>query len=235
MLAEREARIDAEQSSGQYSAWRDVYKTMRCSGSPCKNKEGYCWQDPVGKKHYKLRTHHLKRLVDMVKKNHLDLETHDDVPDEFRQLLYVEEQQFLERQQKANKHPSTESPCPPININFLPTPSPQPSMMATPAGSPPLLPYSNSGPIDPIVIPDLPLDVAVREYTSWQQSRVTSQTLKDDIGKACDVALTNGLDLKQIDKDQDPEFFIKHDVKVGVARRFVDDIREWSNSYESLF
>jgi hypothetical protein len=40
------------------------------------------------------------------------------------------------------------------------------------------------------------------------------------------VALTNGLDLKQIDKDQDPEFFIKHGVKVGVARRFVDDIRE---------
>jgi len=64
---------------------------------------------------------------------------------------------------------------------------------------------------------------------------VTSQTLKDDIGKASDVALTNGLNLKQIDKDQDPEFFIKHDVTVGVARCFVDDIREWSNSYESLF
>jgi len=146
MLTEREARIDAEQSSGQYSAWRDVYKKMRGSGSPCKNKEGYCWQDPVGKKHYKLKTHHLKRLVDMVKKNHLDLETHHDAPDEIRQQLYAEEQQILET-----------TPCPPININFLPTLSPQPSMMATPAGSPPLLPYLNSGPIDPIAIPDLPL------------------------------------------------------------------------------
>lgn len=91
---------------------------MRFSGSPCKNKEGYCWQDPVGKRHYKIRTHHLKRLVEMVKKNHLDLEPHDDVPNEIRQRLYAEEQQCLERQQKANKHPSAESPCPPINYQF---------------------------------------------------------------------------------------------------------------------
>ena len=67
MLAERESRIDAEQSSGQHSPWRDVYNKMKCPGPPCKNSEGYCWQDPVGKKHYRLNTHHLTHLVDMVK------------------------------------------------------------------------------------------------------------------------------------------------------------------------
>lgn len=89
MLAEREARIDAEQSSGQYSPWRDVYDKMKCPGPPCKNSEGYCWQDPVGKKHYRLNTHHLTHLVDMIKKNRLFLETHDDVPDTIREQLYA--------------------------------------------------------------------------------------------------------------------------------------------------
>ncbi|KAI7978756.1 hypothetical protein EIK77_000319 [Talaromyces pinophilus] len=40
MLAEREARIDAEQSSGQSSPWRDVYDKMKCPGPPCKKFRG---------------------------------------------------------------------------------------------------------------------------------------------------------------------------------------------------
>lgn len=104
--------------------------------------------------------------------------------------------------------------------------------MATPACSPPLVPQSSPGSVDIIMIPDLPLDVAVREYSTWHQSRVDSQMLKDNIEKARDVAITNGLNLKQIAKDEDPDFFIKHGVIVGVARRFVDDIREWSGNWE---
>jgi hypothetical protein len=46
------------------------------------------------------------------------------------------------------------------------------------------------------------------------------------------VALANGLDLKQINRDKDADFFMKHGVMVGVARCFVDDIREWSDHYE---
>ncbi|KAH8430237.1 uncharacterized protein LDX57_007906 [Aspergillus melleus] len=206
---------------------------MRCPGSPCENKDGYCWQDPSGKKHYKLRTHHLKRLVDLVKKG-LDLDTHDDVPDEIREQLYAEKQQWLDRQRKTHKYSSPESPCPPININFLPTPSPQAlplSMSTSPSGSPALLP-SSSPDLDAIMIPDIPVDKAVRKYTEWQQSRVDSQVYKDNIKKACDVALMNGLDLKQIARDQDPGFFMKHGVIVGVARRFIDEIREWSENYE---
>lgn len=57
------------------------------------------------------------------------------------------------------------------------------------------------------------------EYADWQISRVDMQIYKDNIRKACDIALTNGLDLKQIYKDQDPNFFINH----GVARRFVEE------------
>lgn len=98
MLADSDAQIDAEQSSGERSVWREVYKTMRCPGPLY--RDGYCWQDPVGKKHYFLKTHHLKRLVNLVKKNKLVLENQDDIPEEIQTQLYAEEQQRLERQRK---------------------------------------------------------------------------------------------------------------------------------------
>jgi hypothetical protein len=92
MLTERDARIDAEYTSGQHSVWRDVYRIMRCPGPPCRHEGQYCWQDPVGKKHYKIRTHHLKVLVKFVQGGG-NLETHDDVPENVRQQLYAEEEQ----------------------------------------------------------------------------------------------------------------------------------------------
>lgn len=233
MLADRDAQIDAEQSSGLYSPWRDVYNTLRCPGSPCDNYDGHCWQDPVGKKHYKLKTHHLRHLVGLVKKKKLKIECHNDVPDEVRQQLYAEERQRLERQRNGRGQSSIESsPSAPINIHFLPAQSPQCSSTITPAGSPPLLPYTGPSLDDAIMIPDLPLDVAVREYSDWQQTRVNSQVLKNNVEKACDIALTNGLDLRQINKDRNAEFFVKNGVVVGVARRFVDDIQEWLDGYQ---
>lgn len=77
-----------------------------------------------------------------------------------------------------------------------------------------------------------PLDRAVRLYTGWQQSRVDDETRKAEIQKACDLALDDGLDLEQVYKDQDPNFFIKGGVKRGVARRFVADIKRWVKRYK---
>lgn len=45
------------------------------------------------------------------------------------------------------------------------------------------------------------LDVAVDEYTEWQQSRVSNETFRENINKAHDVTLENCLDLMQIYKD----------------------------------
>nr|KMM69072.1 hypothetical protein CPAG_05395 [Coccidioides posadasii RMSCC 3488] len=225
MLAEQESQLDAEHSSGGPSLWQVVYKKMCCSGPSYQNSEGYCWQDPVGKKHYRLRTEYLKSLIRFVEEGN-DLETHGDIPDTIQEQLYREEQQWLERQQKTRQS-KVKSTCPPININFLPTQAPQLSTVTAPAGPPSLLSDSNPGLIDPIVVPDIPLDITVREYSSWQQSQVECTTLKNNIDKARDVALVNGLDLEQIYKDQDPDFFIQQGVKVGVARRFVRDISTW--------
>lgn len=76
---------------------------------------------------------------------------------------------------------------------------------------------------DSMEIPGL-LDIAVGEYSSWQHLRVSSEILKDDIRKAHDLAIANGLDLRQIYEDQYPDFVIKHGGKVRAARRFVSDI-----------
>ncbi|RYP19468.1 hypothetical protein DL765_003308 [Monosporascus sp. GIB2] len=79
----------------------------------------HCWINSVGKKHYKLRTHHLKSLIKHVQQGGT-LQTHDDVPGEVREQLYAEEQQDGERQRKRRGLSSLAS-CPPINIiNVLP-------------------------------------------------------------------------------------------------------------------
>jgi len=63
MLAERAIQLDAEEdAASQLSIWRDVYNLIRCPRPPC-NLGPYCWRDNVGKKHYKLKTHHLKSLI----------------------------------------------------------------------------------------------------------------------------------------------------------------------------
>lgn len=221
MLADRDAQLDAEEASGQPSVWRRVYSIMRCPGPPCRHDGQYCWQDPAGKRHYKLRTHQLRSLVRYVEKGG-DLETHDDIPDSLREQLYAEDNERTIKQ-KSHANISPGSMCPPININVLPN---QGSQAVVADGNTSASLPSRTPSLDKIEIPGLH-DVAVVEYSNWQQSRVSSEVLKDDIRKARDLVLANGLDLKQIHGDQDPDFFIKQGVKVGVARRFICEITEW--------
>lgn len=215
MLADRDGQSDAEEVSGQPSVWRRVCSMMRCPGPPCRHDGQYCWQDPVGKRHYKLRTHQLRSLVRYVEKGGT-LETYDDIPDSLREQLHAEDNERTIKQ----KNPANISPgpmCPPININVLPNQGPQ-AIVAEGNSSAPL--PSRISPPDPIEMPGLH-DVAVVEYSDWQQSRVSSEAPKDDIRKARDLVLANGLDLKQIYGDQDAYSFIKQGVKVGVARRSI--------------
>jgi hypothetical protein len=227
MLTERATQLDAEEeTSGQASIWRDVYNLMRCPGPPC-NLGPHCWRDPIGKKHYKLKTHQLRSLIRYVERGG-HLRTHDDVPEDIRQQLYAEEQQRLERYQRAPNVSS--SNLPPINItNVLPGPSHKLSVSNSPMATPPLV----APPIIPLVIPGL-RDVAVKEYSDWQQSKVVDPILKAEFQKACDVALADGLDLEQIHEDQDPGFFTDKGVKTGVARRFVSDIKYWVKQYKCI-
>ncbi|CZR65341.1 uncharacterized protein PAC_15241 [Phialocephala subalpina] len=195
MLTERAEQLDAEQeSSGQPSIWRDVYNLMRCPGPPC-HLGPHCWRDPVGKKHYKLKTHHLKGLIRYVEHGY-QLQTHGDVPEDIRQQLYAEGQQWLERRQRATN--TTTGNFPPINItNVLPAQSYQAPLGASAAGTPPSDIPSISTPVNRLDIPGH-RDVAVKKYSDWQQSQVINKTLKLEFQKACDITLADGLDLEQI-------------------------------------
>lgn len=120
MLTERDAEIDDEQASGQPSVWRNVYRTMRFPGPPCRCEGQYRWQDPDERNHYKLRSNHMKTLVKHVDQGGV-IETLDDIPDSLCEQLYAEENQRLERRKESSDNPPTGSICPPINIDILPT------------------------------------------------------------------------------------------------------------------
>ena len=209
-LAERGAQIDAEEATtGQPSAWRDVYALMRCPGPPC-TYQPWCWRDSLTNKRYKLKTHHLRALVNYVEKKN-KLYSHDDIPEDLRQQIYREEESTQSKQLTT-----ASSNVPSIQItNVLPShASPEPEKERRPEGK-------------HLLIPGL-RDVAVQDYCEWQQSQVRDESLKAEFQNAGNVVVAEGYDLEQINEDQDPEFLIKQGVKRGIARRFVNDIENWA-------
>jgi hypothetical protein len=70
-------------------------------------------------------------------------------------------------------------------------------------------------------------DVAVKEYSEWLVSNVSDDTLKAAFRQACDITLSDGFELEHIYKDQNPEFFVSKGTKPGIARSFVENIRDW--------
>jgi hypothetical protein len=221
MLDERATQLEAEEAStGQPSIWKDVYSVMRCRSSLC-NSKPHCWVDPVGKKHYKLRSPHLRSLIEYVEQGHV-LQGHDDVPKYVRQQLYTEEQQGLKRRQKPASASAANSA--PIHItNVFPTPPySTPPLVSSLAGTP--TPDSISTPFNPFDIPR-PRAKAVEDYCAWQQSQDPEE--KEAYQKACRVIKHDSMDLELIHRDPDPEFLIKGGVKRGIALHIVGDIEDW--------
>ena len=113
-------QLDAEEASGQPSIWRDLYNLMRCPGPPY-HLGPYCWGDSIGNKYYKLKTHHLRHLLNYVEHGYI-IRTHDDVPKEIREQLYA---QYMERKRKRG---ACQTGFPPINItNVMPAQTPRAS------------------------------------------------------------------------------------------------------------
>jgi hypothetical protein len=61
-LAERAELLEEQEASGLTTVWKEVYSLMRCTGPPCQGT--YCWRDPDNRKHYKLDTSVLTKLID---------------------------------------------------------------------------------------------------------------------------------------------------------------------------
>lgn len=201
MLLERQNEIVAkEQATGQPPAWNHVYSLMRCSSGACELGP-HCWRDPISKKHIKLTVQNLRALMSYVEQGGM-FTTHDDVPESIREKLYIQEQQRLDRQRGGAQ---STTGYPPISItNVLPRQSSPPSASTTPTPMPTMCPKQHLA--DILEIPGL-RDLAVAEYSKWQQSQVNDEKLKAEFRKAHDATLKDGLDLMQVHEDQDPEFF----------------------------
>lgn len=217
MLGDRDAQLDAEENAcGQQSIWRRVYDLMKCDSAAC-HLGPYCWLDPKGKKHYRLRTQTLRRLVTYAEKGGV-LETHKDVPDEIRDELFMEDQQREEKdKRKGGNILGSQMSHSPININVHP-PGVATTALAVEAAGP--------NPVSSLKIPGLK-DVAVKEYGEWLASNVSDDTLKAAFRQACDITLSDGFELEHIYKDQNPEFFVSKGIKPGIARSFVENIGDW--------
>ncbi|KAF2022548.1 hypothetical protein EK21DRAFT_119643 [Setomelanomma holmii] len=180
--------------------------------------------------YYKLRTHHLKALIELVQQG-LVLSTHNDVPEEIRDQLYAEDHQRRERPASGSSI-STPS-LPPITINnVMPSPSPfqdSPLLRSSSASSASHERLADSASLDI----SGPRDLAVMAYSDWQQSNVVDEAQKNEYQKACDLVLREMLDLEQVYEDQNPAFFIQGGVKSGVARRFVSDIARWARDHKT--
>jgi len=223
MLTELDEQTERDQGSGQGAVWRQVYELMRCIGPPC-HLDPHCWRDIAGKKHYRLLTRQLKRLV-RYKEEGNKLENHDDVPDDVRQELYAVEQQRFEHQQKTRNVPA--SSLPPIQItNVLPgqgstagetLSSDVPARQIAEASSERLKIVGRR-------------DVVVQEYTRWQRSQVLSGDLKTQSSKAGNVVLKHGWDLEQLYRRKNTKFLVDGGILEGIAERFVEDISEWVQS-----
>lgn len=222
MLAERATQLDAEQeSSSQPSIWREVYALMRCNNPSCA-LDPHCWPDLMIKKHYKLKTHHLRSLIRYVEQRG-PLRSHDDVPEDIRQQLYIKKEQ----RHKGKHTDAVASPFSMFPINITNALSEQlhhnvssESQVDT-SGS--RQASSSSSIHATLKIPGLH-DVAVREYSNWQQSQIGDEVFKVKFHKACHVILIEGLDLEQVYKDCNPDFLIEKDVKRDIVRRFIADI-----------
>jgi hypothetical protein len=121
-----------------------------------------------------------------------DIGTYDDIPDSLREQLYTEDNERTIRH-KGYRNTLTGSMYHPIKITVLPNQVSQPVTTLNGLISCPSIASKALTP-NLVKIPSL-LDVAVEEYSKWQQSRVSRDIVEDDIRKARDLVLANSLDL----------------------------------------
>ncbi|KJZ69706.1 hypothetical protein HIM_10900 [Hirsutella minnesotensis 3608] len=89
--------------------WKTVYNLHRCGVESCESP--YCCVDPVDKKHYKVDTSVLDKIIEYVDDGN-QIRSFDDIPQDIRDIIFAKQQQSVERACKKQKL----SNLPPIHI-----------------------------------------------------------------------------------------------------------------------
>ncbi|KAK3369561.1 hypothetical protein B0T24DRAFT_532892 [Lasiosphaeria ovina] len=196
---------------------------MRCTGPPCSGT--YCWRDPDNRKHYKLDTSVLTKLIDYAEEGNM-LRTHADVPPWIRELIYAKQQQDPERR-KRKRQGSSES-LPPIHItNIMPARN-QDSVGWSTRSTPETREDMRIWHAPRLNIPR-PIDKSMHRYCEWLCAGVTDLAWKNGYRDACKIALEEGLDLERLYLAQDVEAksLAEKGVKRATAIQFVSKVRAW--------
>ena len=218
MHRERNARLQAEEESeGRVSVWTEVYQLMRCPVA-CPRGPHCLVDDDPEKTHYKLYTHHLRQLV----KHKLGggkLESHADVPNIVREELYAEAEKAVARKRKS--HPDSPNRPVPVTINnhFSEQSNTAMSSMTRTANE-----HRSAGLQSPVFVTDHH-DTAVQKYSKWLQSRYHGSVYKEAIAAAERIVQERMLGLDHIHEDRKWQFLEDEGIPVGIARRFVSDIK----------
>lgn len=199
---------------------------MQCNGRLC-HLGPYCWRDKDGRKHYKLDTKILTKLVKYAEEGH-PLQTHNDVPPNIRELIYLVEQQDAER--KKLKHMvSSSGDLPRVQItNVQPSPfHPASAACYVAPGDKPETAASLWRPTR-VSIPG-PRDEAVRQYCKWHCTQVTEPNWKAGFREICDIMLAKGLNLGHVHaaQKQEIDFLVAKGVKRGIAIQFASHVESW--------
>ena len=120
---------------------------------------------------------------------------------------------------------------PPINItNVLPQSQTPTTGSYTPTPQDDARPCGN----ECLVIAG-PWDLAVREYTEWQQSNVVDEKPRAKFSRACEAVLEDGMGLEEVYEDRNPGFSIQNGIKSGIARRFTGGIKARADQDKSAY
>ncbi|KAI1839960.1 hypothetical protein JX266_013829 [Neoarthrinium moseri] len=130
------------------------------------------------------------------------------MPEEIRRQLYAEDQQHAERKRKRGTSPTGRP---------QPIRTPQVGELSTALRS-------------PVVLPGL-RDTVGAVYRDYQRSQVGTEALKDEFSKAWDLTLEHGYDLEQLYEEQNYQFLVDGGIKIGIAKRFVRDIKTWARKH----
>ncbi|KAF4502810.1 hypothetical protein FAGAP_966 [Fusarium agapanthi] len=222
---------EQEDTSGSRPVWNDVYEVFHCTGVPCVNAGFYCWRDPVSKKHFKLDTSLLNKLVDYAEEGGL-LRNHDHVPETIRERILRQDQENLERKQLKRKR--TDS-LPPININVSCPGSHDEAQQDHPIGAHTTSAGASVGfrrRAADIVIP-MPIDRAGIAYCEWLCGRVESDYWEAGFRQAHRITMEACFDLRYVYQVQDVAFFTDKGVALGIALSYIGDIPVWADTLKS--
>ena len=197
-----------------------MYEIFDCGSNICQNQGFSCWRDPDRKRHFKLDSVTMGKVVDFAEEGN-KLENHNDLPQRIREIIYKHDEEETARKQLKRKasdqgsstlriccHGHQDDAC----GDSTPNPHKGPR---------------RQGP-EKLLFP-MPMDEAPVIYRDWLCSKVTNEMWRKAYKLACKVNLEKGYHLGRMHEAQlvDAKMLAANGVLQGIALQFVSRVKEW--------